>query len=796
MTECRFDRRAFLGGAAGLGALALFGSGCSPRSQSARPMDEQAEPRIDSVVWGHCSPNCYGRCALRLSVSDGQVVRVESDSTGDDAYGSHQIRACLRGRSIRQVLNHPDRLSYPMKRVGERGEGKFERISWEEAISIIAENYRRILAEYGPASVFITNATGVQSKNINPFLGRFLNLNGGYLINDGGYSAHQTKTALPYLYGKRAGNSSSDVVNSKLVVMFGDNFAENKLGGAGDTFHLQRALEKGGAKVIVIDPRFSPTAAVHADEWIPIRPGTDAALVEGIAYVLITENLIDRPFLETYTIGYDEGSLPAGAPANKSYRQHILGEGPDGTPKTPAWASAITNVPEATIVSLAHQIAEAKPCCIMQGLGPQRQGNGEQTTRAICMLAILTGNVGIKGGNTGSIFGSYNLPGISVPQGKNPIKAKLPTFMYAEAVLRGRELTKKNAGIKGVDRLQQPIKFIWNYGGNSLTNQHGDINRTKRILKDTSLCEFIVVWDIMMTDSATYADILLPDLMPVEQPNFVAGEYNGDMGYLILGQPAGEPRFERKTLYQSLCLLAEEMDCLDEFSEGLDEEGWLRRVYTEAAEKNDYPTYDTLKGQGVYRRLNPKGSTVAFDKFRKDPQANPLETPSGKIEIYSERLAQIAATWELDPGDVIDPLPIYAPAVGGWTGEPDERYPLQMVGFHERGHAHSSFVQVETLRQANQPGFWINPADAAPRGIATGDDVLVSSPSGTLRISAKVTNRVMPGVTAMGQGMWFKADENGIDVGGCANTLTSHHPSPLAKAIPANTLQVQVRKAL
>ena len=791
------SRRAFCKatGAAGLALAAGDVVGQPAYAQDAATAPCVETDGEEKVVWGHCSVNCYGRCALRLHVKNDEVTWIESDTTGDDAFGDHQLRACLRGRTMRQWINHPDRLNYPLKRVGERGSGEFERISWDEAIDIIAENYRRVLDTYGPEAVTMAPATGVIAQNIRDFLMRFININGGFLTLSGGYSAAQTKDALTYVYGKRTGNLTSDLANSKLIVLFGDNFAENRTSGAGNTWHMINAIEQGGARVVVIDPRFTPSAATHADQWIPIRPGTDAALVDAMAYVMITEDLVDQDFLDTYCIGYDEDTLSEGAPAGASYKSYILGKGADGTPKTPAWAADITRVPQQTIIDLAREIATTKPCAVVQGLGPQRQINGEQTTRAICMLPILTGNVGVSGGGTGSICGAYTLPGVSVPTGENGVKAKIPTYMWPDAVKDGPALTKLNANVKGVDQLTQSIKFIWNHAGNSLTNQHGYINELHDILRDESLCEFIVTWETMLTDSAKYSDIVLPDLMAVEQPSIASGEYCGNMGYLIVGQPATSAKYERKTLYESLTLLAEKMGCKEEFTEGRDEAGWLEYLYNQAREEDEgLPTYEEMLEQGVYRRASDK-KAVAFESFREDPEANPLETDSGKIEIYSAKLADIAATWELPEGDVITPLHVYAPQACGYDDPLTAKYPLQMIGYHERGHVHSSYTQVELLQAANDHRFWINTKDAAERGIADGDLVRVYNDNGAVELRAKVTDRILRGVTALGEGMWFKADEEGVDVGSCINTLTTHHPSPLAKATPAHTNLVEVVKA-
>ena len=791
LPSASMSRRSFLAATAmGAGAVAACGlSGCSAPEATDDTADEK-------MTWTHCSPNCYGRCALRVFTRDGQVVRIESDNTGDDAFGDHQIRACLRGRSIRRWINDPNRLKYPLKRTGARGSGEYERISWDEAIDIICDKYRQVLDDYGPEAVLIAPASGVKAQNISDFLKRFCICNGGFVEQSGGYSMAQARTAIPYLYGEMKNNSTADLANAKLCVMFGDNHAENKLGGAGDGYQIEHALEAGGAKVVVIDPRFTSTAALRADQWIPIRPGTDAALAEGIAYVLITENMVDQEFLDTYCIGYDEKTLPASAPAHADYKSHILGKGPDGTPKTPAWASAITGIPEQTIVDLAREIGTTDPCCIMQGLGPQRQQNGEQTCRAICMLEVLLGGVGKSGAGTGFLFGADTITGVKVPTGTNPVTITIPTFMYMEAIEDATQLTTFNAGIHGAGRLRKPIKIMFSHGGNSLTNQHANINRSHKILGDENLCEMIVVWETMLTDSAKYADIILPDLMPSEQPSFATGEYCGNMGYVICGTGCDNEKYERKTLYESLTLMARKMGCEDKFTQGLDETGWLKKMYETARETDtDLPEWDDMVAQGVYRSKEQNGGSIAFDKFRKNPGAHSLKTPSGKIEVYSERLAEYARTWKLREGDVIDPLPVYAPdAEYGYDDARRATYPLQMIGFHERGHAHSSFTQIDVLQAANVKRFWMNTADAAARGIADGDTVEVFNEFGRMQVQAKVTDRIMPGVTAMGQGYWFAANEDGVDVGGCINTLTNSHPSPLAKAIPAHTNIVEVKK--
>ncbi len=596
-----------------LGSLALAAGGLSlPFSLShAAAAVQDAARGEERIVWGACSVNCGSRCALRSHVRDDEVVWVETDNTGADIYGDHQVRACLRGRSIRRRINHPDRLNYPMKRVGKRGEGKFVRISWEEALDTIADNLKRIVKEYGNEAVYINYSSGIVGGNItrsSPYaslVARLMNCYGGFLSHYGTYSTAQISCAMPYTYGSNDGNSTSDIENSKLVVMFGNNPAETRMSGGGITYYLEQARERSNARMIVIDPRYTDTAAGREDEWIPIRPGTDAALVAGIAWVLINENLVDQAFLDTYCVGYDEKTLPADAPKNGHYKAYILGQGDDGVAKTPQWASRITGIPVDRIIKLAREIGSTRPAYICQGWGPQRQANGELTSRAIAMLPILTGNVGINGGNSGARESTYTITIERMPLPENPVKTQISCFSWTDAIDRGAEMTATRDGVRGKEKLDVPIKFIWNYAGNTIINQHSDINKTHEILQDESKCETIVVIENFMTSSAKYADILLPDLMTVEQEDIIPNDYAGNMGYLIFIQPVTSAKFERKPIYWILSEVAKRLgeDVHQKFTEGRTQEQWLQHLYAKMLAKDPaLPSYDELKKMGIYKR--------------------------------------------------------------------------------------------------------------------------------------------------------------------------------------------------
>lgn len=696
-----------------LGGLALAAGGISLPfgvRQVAAAVGQAISAPDERVVWSACTVNCGSRCPLRMHVVNGEIRYVETDNTGGDDYdGLHQVRACLRGRSMRRRVYNPDRLKYPMKRVGKRGEGKFVRISWDEALDTIAQGMKRIISEYGNEAIYLNYGTGTLGGTMTrswppgkTLLARLMNCCGGYLNHYGDYSSAQIAAGLSYTYGGWAdGNSPSDIENSKLVVLFGNNPGETRMSGGGVTYYLEQARAKSQARMIVIDPRYTDTAAGREDEWIPIRPGTDAALAAAIAWVLITENYVDQPFLDNYCVGYDEKTLPPGAPANGHYKAYILGDGPDGTAKTPAWAAPITGIPEARIIKLAREIGEAKPAFIAQGWGPQRHSNGELACRAIAMLPILTGNVGIHGGNSGAREGSFSLPFERMPTLQNPVETSISMFTWTDAIERGPSMTATADGVRGKEKLDVPIKMIWNYAGNCLINQHSQINRTHEILQDDKKCELIVVIDCHMTASARYADILLPDCTASEQMDFALDASCGNMAYVIFADQAIAPRFECRTIYDITSALAVRMGVGDTFSEGRTQEGWLRHLYAQSRRAiPELPDFDTFRQQGIFKLRDPQGHHVAYQAFRENPTANPLDTPSGKIEIYSSALADIAAHWQLPEGDVIHPLPVYSPGFEQVSDPLRAQYPLQLTGFHYKSRTHSTYGNVDVLQAA------------------------------------------------------------------------------------------------
>lgn len=792
--DCAISRRSFVAASGVLAGLAAAGAATSPAFSMADEASTTYEEGV-TEVWGHCAINCPGRCALKFHVKDGEVLWVDTYANDTNDLDDPQPRACLRGRSYRRWMNNPDRINYPMKRVEgtKRGDGQYEQISWDEALQTIADKLKYTIDTYGNEAVYINYATGVSCTTSRP-LGRMMNLLGGYLSYYGSYSTAEISWITPYVYGSTSGSTLSCMEDSDLVLCFGSSPTETRQGGAVSHHDWVRGRENAPGKVYIIDPRLNDSNTGHSEQWLPINPGTDAALVSAIAHELIVNEWCDTDFLHTYCVGFDEETMPESAQGqNKSYSDYIMGTGYDMVEKTPEWAAPICGVSADKIRSLTEEIHNAKALFVVQGWGPQRRSNGEMTAMSIMMLPLLVGQIGLPGTNNGTREGSNSVGLSSMPAGENPVTTKISVFSMVDAIDHGTEMTEVADGVKNKEKLDTNIKFVFNYAGNCITNQNSDINRVHDVMSDDTKCEFVVGCDTVMCDSMKYCDIILPDLFRFEQVSMIGT--GGDDGYMIAGQPCVEPQFERRTNYEWVSELAELMGVGEEFTEGKTEEDWIKELYETSRENNpDLPTYEEAMEMGVYTRVGEK--KVSMQAFREDPEANPLSTPSGKIEMYSESLDQYIQTHEFADDDFVAPVAVYAPEWYGIETTTDE-YPLLCSGFHYRGRLHSSWGFDEQLKAANPQEVWINPVDAESRGIAQGDTVQVTNEFGTIQLLAKVTNRTTPGVVCISQGAWHDADMNGdrIDKGGSINTLTTLRPSPLAKGNPQHTNICQVVKA-
>ena len=734
--------------------------------------------------------NCGGRCLLVAHVRDGRIVRLGTDDRPGDTLADPQLRACTRGRAYLRRQYHPDRLLYPLKRTGRRGEGKWARISWDEALDLVAGEMRRVKEAYGNGALFVPYGTGSYSQlNGSVVARRLMNLFGGCLGIYNSYSWAAINVATPTVYGTlQTGNQRQDWLNSKYILMWGWNPAEMRDGTNSELF-VRRARE-AGARTVCLDPRMSPTAVCLADEWIPIRPGTDAAMMSAMAYVMLTEGLHDAEFVRTHCVGFDASQMPPGCEGEESYRDYLLGSR-DGTPKTPDWAEPITAVPRATIARIAREYATTKPAVLYQGYGMQRRAYGEQVVRAGCVLAAITGNVGIHGGWAS---GLANQPDggcawYVFPTGENPVKASIPVFLWSEAVLHGKGMGAEH-GVIGTDRLDTDIKLIYAIASNCLVNQHANINRSVAILRDESKVEFLVVQDQFLTSTARYADVVLPACTQFETWGVEDGWKYGEE--VLLMPKVVEPPGETKSDYRICAQIAERLDIGAAYTEGRDERSWVEWClgHYRGTRFPDLPSLDAFEASnaGVYSKpvTDPQ---VAFADFHRDPEKHPLDTPSGKIEIFSKRL------FEMGRPDEIPAVPKYIQEWESPFGPEAQRFPLQAIGHHTLHRVHSTLDNNDWLAEAFPQRAFLNPLDAQARGLADGDAVKVWNDRGATVLPCRITPRVMPGVVNIPEGAWWEPDEQGVDRGGNINVLTSERWTPLAFGTAQHTAMVQVERA-
>lgn len=822
-----------------------------------------AETRIPAF----CAIDCPGRCPLELHLRDGELARASANKAAP---------ACHRGLSMRAWANSPDRLMWPLRRVGPRGSAQFERVTWDEALDEIADQLARIRREHGSESIYLAYTTGQSCTTADPFE-RLMNCFGGFLDHYNNYSNPQINAMVRSMYGPDAlypgGSELNTAADARLVLVFGASPAETGTGRA--TWHgawdrvVGQVGERGG-RIVMVDPRRNGSIPQRkgSDQqtvsWLPINPGTDGALAAALLHELaFTHNALDWDFLHERCIGFTDGTLPERwRGLGLSVMDYLRDTGYDRVAKTPAWAAAITGTPADDIRELASQLATARPAFIMQGWGPQRRSNGEMTSGMIMMLAAALGQVGLPGTNNGMnvAWGGGFLTRISA--GKNLIPFRIPAYRFLDAIENGEALGARE-GVRGLpeascedagrsgfateagpeqafhseratDSVQHQdgaahlpcsIKAIICHGGNCLTNQHGDVNRAHRVLGDPTKCEFILNVDVEFTDSARYADIVLPDLFRMEQESAMDGDAWGRR--IAVGTGELGARFERRGAWNTCVELAKRWGIEDAFTEGRTEGEWIRHLYEGDRERSTgLPTFDQLLEEGLAWRADRTEPFVALADWRSNPVAHPLDTPSGKIELFSEQLAAAAEALRGTPDEgAITPIPTYVPEWGPaefaverpatdgaqepdaglraddqgseMGTEPTRDQPLRVFGFHSVARIHSSWGNVPAVSRRVPQVISINPADADARGIATGDLVEASNRFGTLRLPAHVTDDVIAGTIVMPQGAWWQAESDvaePIDVGGCINTLTISRPSPLAFGNPQHTCWCSLRR--
>ena len=668
-----------------------------------------------------CTYNCGSRCELLAHIKDDQLIRIDTTRKKEDSILKPHLIPCVKGRALRRSLSDPKRIKTPLRRIGPRGSGNFTEISWNEALDKVAGELERIRTEYGGEAIF--HAYGDGSLGGRGFSGvsasyRFFSYWAPVTDVWGGMSNHSIRKASNWMLGEVIQSSDRvTLLDSKLIILWGNNLAETRM-GSNTNYYIAEAKERG-ARLILIDPRYTDSG-IFADQWIPIKPGTDPALAASIAYIMETEGLIDYEFIKTHTTGYIE------------YKQYLLGE-TDNIPKTPIWASKITGVEEDTIWNLAHDYAMIKPAALLAGWGHQRTIYGEQSSRSLITLACMSGNVGIRGGGFAGIGIRWNI----IPIESLPIGPYKPVFRL-NSTTWGSEILDNN--------LEPPIKMAYIIADN-LINKTPDLNRNIQALKQL---DFIVVQDPFLTPTAKLADIVLPICTDLERTDIVTS-WGYDL-HLFYSQQSVDKIGESRTDYWVFSELAKRLGFFEVYTEGRTEEDWINYLLR----KSNLDTR-VLEREGVLRLdAEPR---VALSEFRDDPSTHALKTSSGLIEIICPEAEKAG----------LPSIPSYVEASIG-----SEEYPLQLLTPHSRIRSHSCLHSNPWLQRLEPHTVWISSRDAVAREIHNGELVEVVSKAGKIRIPAMVTERIMPGVVCIYHGTWYDPASDGVDEGGCVNTLTSH----------------------
>lgn len=829
----KFTRRTFIGAGAAVAALAMIPLGRKGLVKINEARSNELMAKEGEWLPAACWHNCGGRCLNKAYVVDGVVLKQKTDDTHLDTPDFPQQRGCLRGRSQRQQVFGVDRLKYPMKRKhwepgggrkDLRGHDEWERISWDEALDIVASEIKRIREKYSNRSILVTGGD----------ISRAINLFGGAVgtfgtTSWGSWRWGPEKFGLQEGYFTHSINDRIDLRSSQLIVMWGLNPAWSSPGSPSYNF-LQ--AKKAGARVIIIDPMYSETTELLADEWIPIRPGTDHAMLLGMAYTIITEDdpenkpLIDWDFLDKCTIGFNKDTLPDGANPEENFTDYVLGTY-DGVPKTPEWAFDICGVMPEKIREIAIEVGSVDRAALLTGWAPARIKNSDSWPQMFMTLGAMTGHMAQEGRMTGVSchFGTgnggprlVNSGGAGLPPMEaNPVDDSLAHAEMWDAILRG-EYTAGKYDVRDIN-----IQLIYHGGGATLQTRDA---QTKGIEVHRQV-EFVVSHGHFLTTNASYSDIILPVTTPWEREGgFTSGNREAIFFYTKITEPLHETQddswitteigkrlgFTAEEVYGDLSskqqLMNQIAGCTVINEAGTEMEPLvtitaedLEEWGVEGEPQQGRITIAELREKGVYQVERKPGDNygyIAQKAFRDDPEANPLTTESGKLEIHSKALAEFVAGYGFT---TIDPFPSYNPASEGyeetykdWEKKQKGDYPLQVINPHYLRRAHTVFDNNPWLREAWPNNAYMSAQDAKERGIESGDTILITSKHGkTLRI-VHVTERLMPGVVNVMHGAWVRMDEDtGIDRAGSDNILTA--PIPTGQGISGwNSTICQVEK--
>ena len=813
------SRRAFLKASVATAATGLvLGAG----AKEAKAFAYEPYPRDDDLetVVTSCAHNCGSRHMLVAHKKGDVIVRLSTDNGTyqGDAYGTDteekpQLRACLRGRSYRSRLYSPERLLYPMKRVGARGEGKFKRVTWDEALSDIAQRMVYLRDTYGPTALLDQSYAGAsygvlhKSDQIEGLLGRFMGMFGCRTSSWSVPSYQGTTFSSRTTFGTiQDGNEDDAFAHSKLIIMWGWNPAYTFHGG--NTFYYMRMAKQRGCKFVLVDPQYTDSASAYDAWWIPIRPNTDAAMMAGMAYHIWDNDWHDQAFIDRFVQGMDKGTMPGWAQGQESFKDYIFGER-DGVAKTPEWAAEICGVKAEDIKKLAEMYATTKPAALKASWSPGRNAYGEQYNRMAAALQSMTGNIGILGGCAEGVGKAWHAEAVAYPydQFANVWYASIKSDRWAHCVLNYPNLKREEIGLwprmDQLDGVPPNIRGIFWQGSdwlNQLTNINKEIAAIRKLDSYGEGESLLVCMDSTITPTGIWADYLLPIATHFERHDVALPWYKGH--YYIHRPVVIQPLGESKTDFQVFTELAYRLGfgpgynpraTRDYFNDPtqVDEAylvAWWDNVRHHQGVEWDW---ETFKKRGVYKFVLPEPHVAFRPQIE---QGMPFETPSGKIEIFSTTLAQTPDWTRTQYGYEIPAIPKWIEPWESLISPKTKDFPFHMISPHPRWRTHSIFNNIPWLRETYAQETTMNASDAEKMGIRTGDTIECWNDRGRVVTPVYVTERCMPGVVVLHEGAWMDLDEDGIDRSGNPDFLTLDNPSP-AGAFAYNTVLCNVKKS-
>ncbi|MBW2050598.1 MAG: molybdopterin-dependent oxidoreductase [Deltaproteobacteria bacterium] len=697
--------------------------------------------------------DAHSQCRMRVTVEGGKVREVRGDPTDPEGKGE----LTLRGEHIKEFLYAPDRLTYPMKRVGERGEGKWERISWDEALKVVAEKLKEIKQTYGAEAIDFHHGHYHSGDILGTYLPRLANLIGTPNITNPSHVCHLPRVFLQF--------------NIDLGAVFQPDLPHTRC------LLLARAR---GVKLIVIDPRVT-SYAEEADIHAQLRPGTDGALALGMLNVIIKEGLYDKEFVEQWTVGFDK------------LAQHIEEYPPEKV-------AEITWVPAETIRKISRMYATNKPACISPRNALDQHTNASGAIRAINILMTITGNLDVKGGNIMMIPISMGCEDLKLFDKLSP-KAAEKKLGADTCLLSKLSTTWPSAHTPSLwDAILHgnpyPVKAMMVMAANpALTCANSNV-----VQEALRKLEFLVVADLFMTPTAELADIVLPACTFLEQTRFVTYDIHADHGWnatsrLALSPKVVEPVGESWSDWKIICELGRKMGYSEYFpwktrEEAIDDELQPLGITCEELKKHPEgliitvpPFLYTRKRGFLGRMIREIMKLVAFRSYPdmyKKYEMQGFMTPSKKVEIYSERLEKFG----------YDPLPIYREPAESPVSQPElaKEYPLILIaGTKLEAYTHSMMRNIPELhKHVPENLLEIHPNTSSQLEINNGDIVEVSSPRGSIQCKARVTNSIDPRVVHLYHG--FRESN--------CNVLTDHKAfDPITGSVGMKSLLCKVIKA-